>query len=713
MPPVTLLLGVHNHQPVGNFGHVFRDAYERCYRPFLDVLERHPSIRMTLHYTGPLLDWFEKEEPGFLDRLAKLVQANQVEMLGGGFYEPILAVIPDRDAVSQLNLLAQRLRDRIGAHPQGFWLAERVWDGALPKKVAPARVRYTILDDTHFLYAGVDPESLQGYYVTEREGHTLALYPISKALRYVIPFRVPEALIEFMGRLRDGAGGAITYADDGEKFGLWPETYKWVYEERYLERLFTALEENHHWIRLMTFTEHLEAHPPTGRIYLPSASYEEMMDWALPTEAAKALQDRRAELNREGRLAEFCRFFRGGLWEGFFVKYPESNHLHKRMLDVSRRVAERRPSDPKLASCAEHVWRAQGNDVYWHGLFGGLYLSHLRHEAYRNLIAAELQLEVAAHEGREEWLEARVTDFDGDGHEEVLISTRTLGVCIAPAYGGSVLELDYRPSLFNVSNVLARREEAYHRELKNAALHQEGGGGPPQSIHDVVKVKEAGLEHALHYDRYRRVSFLERLLPAPTSWEAFNRIDEAERASGFPGRYAVESGGPILKDGELHLSMIRKDTVELQGQRIEVQLRKRYGMTENDPALAVAYVLEHEAHEPAGLRFGVELNVTLLAGDDPLRYYEWPGSGHVRLRERGACEDCEQFSLVDEWHRFRLSVHLDRAGDVWYAPIETVSQSEEGFERTYQGSALLVSWRTVLQPRLPERFGLRLAFSEI
>lgn len=126
MHPVTLLLGIHNHQPVGNFGHVFRMAYDRCYRPFLDLLEQHPRIRLTLHYTGPLLDWFEKEEPGFLDRLAKLVASNQIELLGGGFYEPILSVIPDRDAVGQVTLLSQRLRDRLGAIPRGLWLAEQI-----------------------------------------------------------------------------------------------------------------------------------------------------------------------------------------------------------------------------------------------------------------------------------------------------------------------------------------------------------------------------------------------------------------------------------------------------------------------------------------------------------------------------------------------------------------------------------------------------------
>ncbi len=713
MHPVTLLLGIHNHQPVGNFGHVFRMAYDRCYRPFLDLLERHPRIRLTLHYTGPLLDWFEKEEPGFLDRLAKLVVSNQVELLGGGFYEPILSVIPDRDAVGQVTLLSQRLHDRLGAVPRGLWLAERAWDGGLPKKLAPTGLRYTILDDSHFMHAGLDADALTGYYLTEKEGHPLAIFPISKDLRYLIPFRVPEELIAFLARLGErGPGAAVTYADDGEKFGLWPNTYQWVFEERYLERLFDLLEQNAEWLRLRTFSEYLDAHPPTGRVYLPSASYDELMEWALPTDAAKALEDRRAELERAGRLAAYRPFLRGGFWDGFLMKYPESNHMHKRMLDVSERVARAFPPGADISDATRLVWRAQGNDAYWHGLFGGLYLNCLRHETYRNLIEAENHVEAAAHKGRE-WIESRATDLDKDGHEELIVSTRTLGLCLAPACGGSLLELDYRPARFNLSDVLARREEAYHRKLAEASLHQESAGGAPASIHDQMKVKEQDLHQALTYDRHRRLSFLDRFLPPELSFEAFGRIDEEERGDCVQGAYRIDGASPQAQDGALAVPLVFHGTVSLANQAHPITVRKVYRVTERETAVSVAYALESRASGPLAVRFGVELNLTLLAGDDPQRYYEVPGTGRVRLRERGCCSGAARFSMVDEWNRFRVTLRLDRPGDIWYMPIETVSQSEEGAERTYQGSALLASWPLTLNPGAAERIEVCLEITEI
>ena len=88
----TIHLGLllHNHQPVGNFPWVFQQVYEESYLPMVEALERHPGVCLSLHYTGSLLDWLEETHPEFLQRVAALVKRKQVEMVGGGYYEPIL-----------------------------------------------------------------------------------------------------------------------------------------------------------------------------------------------------------------------------------------------------------------------------------------------------------------------------------------------------------------------------------------------------------------------------------------------------------------------------------------------------------------------------------------------------------------------------------------------------------------------------------------------
>ena len=89
-PRISLALVLHNHQPVGNFGWVIEDTYRSAYEPMLAALERHPGVRVGLHYTGPLLEWLVAEQPHAVERLAALADRGQVEILGGGWAEPVL-----------------------------------------------------------------------------------------------------------------------------------------------------------------------------------------------------------------------------------------------------------------------------------------------------------------------------------------------------------------------------------------------------------------------------------------------------------------------------------------------------------------------------------------------------------------------------------------------------------------------------------------------
>ncbi|MDA2917599.1 hypothetical protein MYX64_12310, partial [Nitrospinae bacterium AH_259_B05_G02_I21] len=124
---------LHNHQPVGNLDFVMEGAYRQAYLPFLEVLERHPAICMTLHWSGPLIDWLEEARPDYLKRARALVERGQIEVLSGGYYEPILPIIPDRDKVGQIEKLTSKVEELFGTRPEGMWLAERVWEPSLPK----------------------------------------------------------------------------------------------------------------------------------------------------------------------------------------------------------------------------------------------------------------------------------------------------------------------------------------------------------------------------------------------------------------------------------------------------------------------------------------------------------------------------------------------------------------------------------------------------
>ena len=70
---ISFALAIHNHQPVGNFGWVLAEVFDLAYAPLVNALERSPSVRVSLHYTGPLLEWLRAERPAFVERLRDLV----------------------------------------------------------------------------------------------------------------------------------------------------------------------------------------------------------------------------------------------------------------------------------------------------------------------------------------------------------------------------------------------------------------------------------------------------------------------------------------------------------------------------------------------------------------------------------------------------------------------------------------------------------------
>ncbi|MEA2453671.1 MAG: 4-alpha-glucanotransferase [Actinomycetota bacterium] len=440
-----LALVIHFHQPVGNLDAVVRKATDRCYRPFIETLERFPELKMTLHYSGCLLEWLESEAPDVTDAIKRLSESGQIELLTGGFYEPILAALPQRDQIGQIQMLTDHLATRYGADATGLWLTERVWEQEVVGAITAAQVRYTILDDTMFHSVGVGDDQLTGPFVTDHEGRPLLVYAGDRNLRYLIPYKRIERVAEY---LQTGSDDRLfVYADDGEKFGEWPDTYERVYEEGWLVSFFEMLQEGD--IEPVTLGAHAAEAEPRGRIYLPSSSYDEMMTWALPAEARLKVGKARRELQKddpEGVLP----FMRGAPWRAFLAKYPEVNQLQKRMLHVSGIVHAAGPNREAL----RELYRAQCNCAYWHGAFGGVYLAFMRAALWHHLARAE------GLTRRRDGV-AEIADLDADSRDEVLLPGPWGAAVISP-HEGIVVELSDWTVGANLLAVTARYREAYH-----------------------------------------------------------------------------------------------------------------------------------------------------------------------------------------------------------------------------------------------------------
>ena len=690
-----LALLIHAHQPCGNFEHVLEKSYDNSYLPFLQHLEEHPRVHLGLHYSGPLLTWIEQHRPEYFARLKKLVQSGQVELIGGGFYEPILVSIPPEDQFEQITRLACYLETHFGARPSGAWLAERVWEPQLPSVLAAANVAYTLVDDMHFLAAGFEPEELFGAYIAEDRGKSVWLYPGQKALRYLVPFGKVEDVITY---LRDAAsvhpGGVATMGDDMEKFGVWPGTHDHCYKDGWLSDFFAALERNSSWLNVCTPGEYLASHSPLGRADLPTASYTEMMEWVFPT---RVRQRYHAVLQEFTSRPEVLGFLRGGSWRGFFRKYPESNLLHKKMLRVSARIAaaaatacpDREKQAAQLSEARDLLLRAQCNDAYWHGIFGGIYAPHLRTDPARNLIRAEAiadRLTPGALAPRLEML-----DYDADGANELLFTSPEFQALLKPGDGGTITALDFRPAAATLVNSILRRPEAYHARLREAAGATATGA---VSIHEQTRVKEPGLERFLRYDRWPRHAFRILIFDPSRTQADFETLELREDAGFAGGAFSVKNSSALTAE------LFRADTLLLhgkaEGSAQKLLLFKHFSFNPSPNGFEVACEIQLKLKEPLEkpVAVGIESIINLLAPAEPDRFFETP-AGRANLRFSGALP-APILRMEDGWQRVRVALHAPLSEGFWVAPIETVSESEEGFERVYQGSQILAVWRPPL-----------------
>ncbi|NNM05613.1 MAG: DUF1926 domain-containing protein, partial [Gemmatimonadetes bacterium] len=511
----------------------------------------------------------------------------------------------------------------------------------LAEDLARAGVEYVLVDDRHFVAAGFSRDQLHLPFRTESGGRSLGVFAIDEHLRYFLPFHPPEDTVDYVRQLQASGRRLAVAADDIEKFGGWPGTREWVYEKGWLDdfiRAMKALEEEG-GVRMATFSQALHDLPSGGPAYLPSSSYREMEEWALPAEAFHRLEELKEALGEERFSKGESPLVRGSHWRNFLVKYPESNRMHKKAMALSKLCRERGdPEGPRRALGA-----AQCNDVYWHGVFGGLYLRHLRDAVWQKLAEAESQL----REG--ERLAVEQVDLDLDGDEELWVHSANFSALVSPRRGGAIEELTLFEDRVNLANALTRRREAYHHgsveETDDGehlqASQGENDGSTAPSIHDLEG--EFRLSELPPADLDDRSIFQERVLPGSLGLDAYQGgcYEPLQSWAGASLRLvSLEEGGA-------------------------------------DESSWVEFSMETEGDTPRlekSLRFSYDGSVEV--------HFDW---------DPGAFPEDSLFST-------ELSLGADGRvlatpdSETWSFPISTFSKSERGFDETVQGESVTVRW---------------------
>ncbi len=649
---VALLLGVHAHQPVGNFPEVLQDAHARCYGPFIRTLYRYPDFHFALHFSGWLLDYLLQHYPEDMAMLKKMVQRGQVELVGAGETEPVLAVIPNRDRIGQVVALSDKLEKKFGQRPQGAWLTERVWEATVVPALADAGIRYVTVDDYHFLCTGKDASELNGFYTTEEDGRRLDLFPISEALRYRFPFSPAHEAVQYLESLAGEEEEAAVYFDDIEKFGIWPETYEWVYEKGWLEDFIRGVLASP-LIRPMKFSDYHAAAHTRGIVYLPTTSYIEMNEWTLPARAANSYANLVQEAKSKGCFDRDKAFLRGGIWKNFITRYPESNWMHKRMLQLSQRY-HALPARKQSKEMLELLYQSQANDAYWHGLFGGLYLPHLRRAIYNAIVALESMLDKVA--GRPPVV---VEDLDFDGRNEVFIHNDEIQAVVRQDGSAALCELDAYFLRHNFGDTLARQSEHYYRDmhLDHEGRHEGGGIANP---HERVSFKHHITPADLELDDVQRMLFLDSLVN---------------------GKAVTPLRCYILRQADDHATHLT-----FTCERCKLLIDKRISVS--GKRLRVSYLFNGEMQG----QFRTEINLAMPSCDGPAGRFVFNDQIPGGLGQALQFEKAKKLDLQDEVLGGVLSLHLNTPALIQSQPHFSVSQSEAGFEKIMQAVTLTLTW---------------------
>ena len=644
---VSLLFGVHAHQPAGNFPEVVDEAHEKSYGPFLRTVHRYPGFRFAIHFSGWLLEQLLERFPDDMALLREMVQRGQCELFGGGDMEPVLASIPARDRLSQLEALSARLEAAFGARPRGAWLTERVWESSVVPALHVAGLEYVMVDDYHFLCAGQDAGALGGWFSTEDGGDRLDLFPISEALRYRFPFApVDDAVARLEAAALEGTSEAAIYFDDIEKFGIWPETWDWVYGQRWLERFIEAVLASP-LIRVRHFAEFHDAEPGRGVVYLPATSYMEMGEWSLPAARAADFAALVKAEKEAGRYERFKPFLRGGIWRNFLSRYPEANWMHKRMLGLSARL-DALPGAPAELRALLH--RGQANDAYWHGLFGGLYLPHLRRAVWNALLALEWELEQRAPSAP-----IARGDVDLDGREEVQLRAPGHFAAVRDDGHAAAIEFSALGLAHNFGDTLTRRAEHYHAQLGAAVTSHDGEG--IASAHDRIAFRHAVGPEDARPDARPRALFVDGWEPedGTPAWPCYARAARADAAV-----FTAEAG--------------------------EVAVRKQYAL--GAEGLAVRWTVE-----PAGAgMWRTEINLAMPSCDGFFGRVRAAAGILGGFGKEHVIEACPGLRLEDGVLGGGVELVIDPPARVMARPLHTVSQSEAGFEKIMQAVTLELRW---------------------
>ncbi|MBI9103450.1 MAG: DUF1926 domain-containing protein [Spirochaetales bacterium] len=430
MSKTRLVLGIINSQPLGLQQDYYEAVYQNYYKPCLTVLSEFPDIPFVLYYSGPLLDWLEVKHPEATMLINDMVKRKQVELLGGGFYEPLLSIIPNSDRSGHIELQTIQIRKRFGRRPRGGWIGEMVWEPGLPLSLKNSGLDYTFLDDTYLKAAGVKSDEMNYPCLTEEQGKTIMIFPLDSELKsYLLENSPADSFAYLKLRLKSlekkdprGRIRVLSLFFKGEE-------WNGVEGGSRLRELLVLLQKNRKELNIDLPSHYTRVTTPLKKIYFPAL---------MP---GKMIHDKK-DIPRHDTARSLV------------TTYPEINLLYSKLLYVNNQIRQIRGDKSRKKSAQLGIWKAQQNRIFWYPKDEGNTYRYVRQSAYHDLIQAEI------HSRESGIFQPNMVkyDFTMKGTPDFMFQGTQVNAYIS-SEGAKVFELDYLPKPWNYQDTICHWAE--------------------------------------------------------------------------------------------------------------------------------------------------------------------------------------------------------------------------------------------------------------
>ena len=664
MSKVKLVFGTCNTVPSGESEFLFEDAYQKAFKPFLTAIYNHPEIKPTLFYAGPLMEWMDKRHPEFHTVLAELMSGKAIEILGGGYWEPMLPMIPAPDRVGQIEVMTTYLRKKFGKRSRGSWITANIWEAHLASSLRSSGMDYVFLSERAFPM--VPNFRADSPVIAEDQGKTVLIFPVMDSLADRFLKVPPEHILDSLRVFETFEDREVVVSLILDGWSLGGEgTNSVCYGERWLERFFEAVGNASDCLECVHPGRYLRsARYSREKVYVPGPTYDSLMRWSrldrrdVNGSIRSHSADSAAEHPPTEKKSRPPAFYRE-----FLTRYRESGLLYAKMMHIEVLTNQLRGDKYRKKNAKEELWRGQEHYAYWHGPTGGIYNSRLRHAAYKALLEAEK----ATRERGIFKAALTAVDFDMDGDKEYLYNGLSFNAYVHTV-GGALFELDYLPESRNYMATFARYPEDYH---------------PPAT-------REQG------YDDYPRHSFLDHILHEEDGPESFRKANYSRR-SPFPGRkYDVLD---VVRD-QPRVSLSCRGPVNGGGDVLEIHKTYRFRRS----TLEVEYTLKNLTPRTLTFPWGTEINLALgdNAADRPV-YINAEDAAGPAAPDRGEDSDVDSWYVHDRERDVTMAFALSEPADLWRFPLHADYRVGRELRRNYQSSFFMPRWNVTIPP-LETRF---------